>query len=158
MGCGLTLVAWGACDEPASGHNAGTWVQSAFNNLAELAQIFGQSRLQGTAAQAPCGEYTVTRVVETTVTESYPRITHAPVMRRKLGSNKWDIAHDAIQGRKRDASICPSDYQLCPQSLNGGCCPTDRVCGTSNCLPSSTGPAACGPTGYFTCGADQGGK
>lgn len=158
MGGVLALVAQGACDEPASGHKTESWVQSAFNNLAELAQGFRQPRLGDGAAQAPVREYIVTRIVETTVTESHPRITYAPIMRRKLGSNKWDIAHDAIQGRKRDANICPSDYQLCPQSLNGGCCPTDRVCGTSSCLPSSTGPAACGTTGYFTCGADQGGK
>jgi hypothetical protein len=102
---------------------------------------------------------TETRIIVTTATESYPRITEAPILRRKLGSNKWDLIHEGIQGQKRNAVSCPSNYQLCPKSLSGGCCPSDRVCGTSSCYATSTAPAsACGQAGYVACGAAQGGK
>jgi hypothetical protein len=92
------------------------------------------------------------------VTVAHPKITEGPKVKRKLGSNRWDQIHDAIQGQKRDAASCPADYQLCPQSLNGGCCPTDRVCGTNSCYPSSSAPAsACGIAGYIACGIAEGG-
>jgi hypothetical protein len=95
-----------------------------------------------------------------TVVLAYPKITEGPALvRRKLGSNHWDFRHEAIQGQKRDATICPSDYQLCPQSLNGGCCPTDRACDLSSCYPTSAAPAsACGQVGYIACAIDEGGE
>jgi hypothetical protein len=93
------------------------------------------------------------------VTVAYPKITDAPLIRRKLGSNKWDLIHEGIQGQKRDATSCPADYQLCPKSMNGGCCPNDRVCGESSCLPASaTVASACGKSGYAACGIEDGGK
>jgi hypothetical protein len=106
---------------------------------------------QGILGQAP--------TLWSTVVVAYPKITAGPALvRRKLGSTHWDTIHEAIQGQKRDASVCASDYQLCPKSLNGGCCPTDRLCGSSSCYPSSTAPAsACGQVGYFGCGIAEGG-
>lgn len=97
---------------------------------------------------------------ETAVTVTYPKITEGPsLLKRKLGSNRWDLIHEGIQGQKRDASSCPADYQLCPKSMNGGCCPNDRACGTSSCLPTTAGPtSACGKLGYVACGIDDGGK
>jgi len=96
---------------------------------------------------------------EVTVTAKQPKITSPPVMKRKQGSNHWGEIHEAIQGQKRDATECPSDYQLCPQSLNGGCCPNDRACGASSCYLTSAAPATlCGITGYTACGIDVGGK
>jgi hypothetical protein len=156
VSCVLALAARATCDTLSSEQKAGTWLRSSFDNVAGWPQVFGLQRLE---AQPAVYEFTETRIVETVVTESHPRITQAPIVRRKLGSNKWDQVHDAIQGRKRDATICPTDYQLCPQSLNGGCCPTDRVCGTASCYPATTGPAsACGTVGYYACGIDAGGK
>ncbi|CAG8953284.1 hypothetical protein HYFRA_00003491 [Hymenoscyphus fraxineus] len=101
----------------------------------------------------------VTRTSEFAVTSAHPKITPGPsLFRRKLGSNKWALIHEGIQGQKRDATQCPVDYQLCPKSLNGGCCPNDRVCGASSCLPTSAAPAsACGISGYIACGASDGG-
>lgn len=97
-------------------------------------------------------------IVETSSTVYHPKITAAPILKRKLGSNKWDLIHEGIQGQKRDATSCPADYQLCPQSMNGGCCPSDRVCGTSSCFASTAAPAsACGMTGYIACGINDGG-
>ena len=155
----LALAAHGTCETSHSERKAATWLQSSFNNLAGWAHNFEQQRLDDASARPPVREFTATKIIETIVTESHPRITEAPLVRRKLGSNKWDLVHEGIQGRKRDATICPSDYQLCPQSLNGGCCPTDRVCGTDSCYPTSTGPAeACGTVGYMACGIDEGGK
>lgn len=100
------------------------------------------------------------KVIETSTNTFYhPKITQAPILRRKLGSNKWDAVHEGIQGQKRDATSCPSDYQLCPQSVNGGCCPNDRVCGSSSCYAAGAAPvSACGKVGYIACGIDDGGK
>ncbi len=96
------------------------------------------------------------------VTVSYPKITTGPsLVKRKLGSNHWDAVHERIQGQKRDAGQCPADYQSCAASLNGGCCPTDRICDTSSCLPGTSTAAvasACGLSNYFACGIADGGK
>jgi hypothetical protein len=89
---------------------------------------------------------------------SWPKITEGPSLgKRKLGSNHWDLIHERIQGQKRDATACPTDYILCPQSLNGGCCPSDRVCGSSSCNPASATASACGYSDYFACGSEAGG-
>jgi hypothetical protein len=95
-----------------------------------------------------------------TVIVAYPKVTEGPpLVRRKLGSNHWDVIHEGIQGRKRDATICATDYSLCPQSLGGGCCPMGRVCGSSSCYPSAAATAsACGQVGYFGCGVEEGGQ
>ena len=100
-----------------------------------------------------------TQTVRSTIIVSYPKITEGPsLVRRKLGSIKWDMVHNGIQGQKRDLASCPVDYNLCPKSMNGGCCPKDRVCGTSSCFPSSAAPAsACGKSGYTACGIPEGG-
>jgi hypothetical protein len=102
----------------------------------------------------------MTTTREAAVTVTYPKITEGPsLLKRKLGSNHWDLIHEGIQGQKRDATSCPADYQLCPKSLNGGCCPNDRVCDTSSCLPTSAGPtSACGKLGYTACDISDGGK
>ena len=94
-----------------------------------------------------------------TVTLHHPKITEAPfLVKRKLGSSHWDVIHEGIQGQKRDAAVCPSNFQSCPQSVGGGCCPNDRVCGTASCLPASTAPAStCGVSGYFPCDIAAGG-
>jgi hypothetical protein len=101
-----------------------------------------------------------TTTSETAVTIIYPKITEAPsLFKRKLGSSRWDLIHEGIQGQKRDATACPADYQLCPKSVGGGCCPNDRLCDTSSCLPTTPGPStACGQVGYVACGQDDGGK
>ncbi len=95
-----------------------------------------------------------------TVVLAYPKITEGPALvRRKLGSNHWGLVHEGIQGQKRDATICATDYSLCPQSLGGGCCPIGRVCGSSSCYPSSAATAsACGQVGYYGCGVEEGGQ
>lgn len=103
-----------------------------------------------------CSATTTTQVTMMTV---FPKISYQGIVKRKLGSNHWDKIHEAIQGRKRDASECPSDYQLCPKSMNGGCCPNNRSCGTSSCyLTSAASTSACGVSGYTACGIDAGGK
>ncbi|TGO39609.1 hypothetical protein BHYA_0051g00500 [Botrytis hyacinthi] len=102
-----------------------------------------------------CSATTTTQV---TMTTTFPKLSYPGIVKRKLGSNHWDKIHEAIQGRKRDASECPSDYQLCPKSMNGGCCPNNRSCGTSSCyLTSAASASACGVSGYTACGIDAGG-
>ncbi|QSZ30719.1 hypothetical protein DSL72_000277 [Monilinia vaccinii-corymbosi] len=102
--------------------------------------------------------YSATTTSQVTITTKFPKFSYPSIVKRKLGSNHWDKIHEAIQGRKRDASECPSDYQLCPKSMNGGCCPNNRSCGTSSCYLTSAAPAsACGISGYVACGIDAGG-
>ncbi|KAH0843276.1 hypothetical protein AYO21_09036 [Fonsecaea monophora] len=37
---------------------------------------------------------------------------------------------------------CSSGFRSCPATLGGGCCPTDRQCGSANCPPLSTSSSA----------------
>lgn len=103
----------------------------------------------------------VAPTVPSAVTVSCPKITHSPsLVERKLGSLRWDVIHEGMQGQisKRDWQSCGTSYTLCPKSLNGGCCPTDHVCGASSCFPTSVAPAsACGQSGYIACGLAAGG-
>lgn len=115
----------------------------------------GQERLRLAVIEAATRTCAGTR----TNTIYHLKTTPAPKPRRKLGSNKWETIHDGIQGQKRDAASCPTDYQLCPQSVGGGCCPNDRVCGTNSCYPVGAAPAsACGVAGYIACGINDGGE
>lgn len=79
-------------------------------------------------------------------------------------SNRLNVGYDerpmhiTAHPQKRDATICPANYSLCPASLSGGCCPTDLSCGTSSCYPTTTAPAQCTISpGYIACDLDQGG-
>src|SRR5947208_3064154 len=76
----------------------------------------------------------------------------------------WNELHFGVESplhitaqQKRDATLCPASYSLCPASFNGGCCPTDRSCGVSSCYLMTAPPTECSVTGYFACGIDQGG-
>lgn len=116
-------------------------------------RIFAQQRLASVVLESSISKSTSINTVYD------PKITEAPILRRKSGSHKWDLIYERIQGQKRDAASCPPDYQLCPQSMNGGCCPNDRVCGTSSCYASDAAHAsACGQSGYIACGIDDGGE
>ncbi|KAB8300051.1 hypothetical protein EYC80_000289 [Monilinia laxa] len=102
--------------------------------------------------------YSATTTTQVIMTTKFPKSLYPRIAKRKLGSNHWDKVHEAIQAQKRDASECPIDYQLCPKSMNGGCCPNNRSCGASSCYLSSASPAsACGVSGYTACGIDAGG-
>jgi hypothetical protein len=54
--------------------------------------------------------------------------------------------------RKREATMCASDYSLCPASLDGGCCPQRYGCATDACYATTAGTAsACGKVGFYDC-------
>lgn len=101
----------------------------------------------------------ITVTSESAVVISYPKITEPPsLFKRKIGSIRWDVVHEGIQGQKREATQCPADYQLCAEDVGGGCCPSDRVCGKESCLPASAASAsACGKLGYTACAIAEGG-
>lgn len=40
---------------------------------------------------------------------------------------------------------CTTGYQSCPGSLGGGCCPTDRACGSPTCPPLSSSSSEVAP-------------
>jgi hypothetical protein len=79
---------------------------------------------------------------------------------RRHGGYDERPLHITAQLPKRDATICPTSYSLCPASVSGGCCPTDSSCGVSSCYPTTAaGPAQCSdPSGYIACGIDEGGR
>lgn len=130
--------------------------------------ILDKAELSSPVALAPdvpnvvVQQVTLITITSTAVIEAYPKITVAPLMRRKLGSYKWDSIHEGMQAQKRDGESCPAGLKLCPQSLNGGCCPNDRECGTSSCLLPSTSTAAqlgCGNRNdLFACSLEAGGE
>ncbi len=143
----------------------GSWAASSDNHdfaIVRKSKLENANQRNGAQGERKVEE--VQRVVGVVVTSTStivvasPRITEPPLLvRRKLGSTHWDAIHEELRGRKREATICPADYQLCPQSLNGGCCPNDRVCGASSCLPTSSAASACGMAGYIACGISDGG-
>ncbi|PVH80002.1 hypothetical protein DL98DRAFT_460232 [Cadophora sp. DSE1049] len=140
---GLVGSSWGSCKDAESGRSDDDGRMGA-----GVQKVVQEQRIS-----------LPTPTVRSTIIVSYPKITDGPsLVRRKLGSIKWDVIHNGIQGQKRDLTSCPVDYNLCPKSMNGGCCPKDRVCGTSSCFPSSAAPAsACGTSGYVACGIPEGG-
>lgn len=130
--------------------------------LLDNAEIWSPNPLAPNVANVVVQQVTLITITSTAVIEAYPKITIAPLMRRKLGSEKWDSIHEGIQAQKRDGETCPTGLKLCPQSLNGGCCPNDRECGSSGCLVASTstaGQTGCGGReNLFACSLDVGGK
>lgn len=81
-------------------------------------------------------------------------MSHEP----KLEQKPWHKMHITKAPWKRDAT-CPTSYSSCPASLKGGCCPTDRSCGTDSCYATTSAPAnACASSGYIACGIDQDGR
>lgn len=99
----------------------------------------------------------VTVASRTVLAKAHPKITAAPVIKRKLGSTRWETTHKRLQAQERDGETCQKDYQMCPKELGGGCCPKDRACGTSSCLPLTATGLACGRENYIACGIEAGG-
>jgi hypothetical protein len=79
---------------------------------------------------------------------------------RRHGGYDERPLHITARPQKRDATLCPTSYSLCPASLGGDCCPTDLSCGTSSCYPTTAaGPVQCSAfPGNIACGIDQGGR
>ncbi|KAI6091753.1 hypothetical protein F4821DRAFT_172549 [Hypoxylon rubiginosum] len=60
--------------------------------------------------------------------------------------------NDFIRHPKREASCQQSGYNLCPASVDGGCCPDGYACAVSSCYATTAGPTtACGSAGYYNC-------
>lgn len=119
---------------------------------------FGDNVLDDAPNNRVIAHVTLIVVAQTTTVNIHPKITAAPAIKEKLGSTEWDGVHEEIRRRKRNDETCAKDYQLCPKSLGGGCCPNDRVCGDTGCLPlPATTVLACGKEGYIACGLENGG-
>ncbi|KAK0639429.1 hypothetical protein B0T16DRAFT_243827 [Cercophora newfieldiana] len=59
---------------------------------------------------------------------------------------------------QRAASTCKTDYSLCPESVGGGCCPSQYECATDSCYATTAGvTSACGKEGWFACPLDSSG-
>lgn len=146
----------GACGWDIPGGPGSNW-QLRLPWSKQNAQLGSATRQEGDGFVVD--HITVVTIATTETQErGYPKVTAAPVIKRKLGSVKWDGIHERMQARKRDGESCPKDYQLCPQTVGGGCCPKDRVCGENSCLPSTaTNSLACGRENYIACGLDDGG-
>ncbi|KAI1759085.1 hypothetical protein GGR53DRAFT_178965 [Hypoxylon sp. FL1150] len=60
--------------------------------------------------------------------------------------------NDFIRHPKREASCQQAGYNLCPASVDGGCCPDGYACAVSSCYATTAGPTtACGRAGYYNC-------
>ncbi|KAI1769923.1 hypothetical protein F4818DRAFT_308892 [Hypoxylon cercidicola] len=60
--------------------------------------------------------------------------------------------HNFIRHPKREASCQQEGYNLCPASVDGGCCPDGYACAVSSCYATTAGPTtACGRAGYYNC-------
>lgn len=69
---------------------------------------------------------------------------------------KAQITERAVLGR-RDDEVCGTSMQLCPSSLNGGCCPNNYDCAKESCYATTKGPSTCGTlVGWFVCDAVYG--
>lgn len=59
---------------------------------------------------------------------------------------------------QRAASTCKTDYSQCPDSVGGGCCPSNYECATDSCFATTVGvTSACGKEGWFACGLENSG-
>jgi len=59
---------------------------------------------------------------------------------------------------QRAASTCQTDFSLCPESVGGGCCPSQYECATDSCYATTAGiTSACGKEGWFACAAADSG-
>jgi len=75
------------------------------------------------------------QTVTTTVVIS-PRTSAAPVTVTQTRTLSPSSTSSAATGQ--GPLTCTTGYQSCPASLGGGCCPTDRACGSPSCPPIST--------------------
>jgi hypothetical protein len=126
-------------------------------NSDDEGSVRGSQAGQPVHGLAPTPLSTPTKAAKADV--SPPQITDGPALfKRKYGSMRWDVIHDGFLA-KRDSESCSTNYQLCPASLGGGCCPQNGYsCGTSSCLPTSASSAsACGFPGYVACDIADGG-
>lgn len=87
----------------------------------------------------------------------------AAEIRRRDGVHRVPKAEgfitDAPHLGKRDQTICPTSYSLCPADLSGGCCGDGYSCAVDSCYATTHGPVTCGgKEGYHACGVEFGGK
>jgi hypothetical protein len=63
-----------------------------------------------------------------------------------------------VRHQRRDASCVRADWELCPASVGGGCCPSGYSCGESLCTATTAGPSgSCSQADYYQCPAERGG-
>jgi len=74
--------------------------------------------------------------VTETITESSSSTTQTTtvIVVSTLSSSTTTSTHTDPQ----TTLTCSSDFQTCPASLGGGCCPSSRSCALSSCAPTST--------------------
>ncbi len=163
-------VCWSCSIALAAGWVRGSWATASEDDQVEdsraqprrkMLPVYGP-RVNGAAQQAMAQKLRSVPISRerATATSDHPKITEAAVLGKgKMGLTRWDKLPEGIVGRKRDATVCPADYQLCPASLNGGCCPSNSICDMSSCLPNTAAPGkACGMASYIPCGLDVGGR
>ncbi len=87
-----------------------------------------------------------------------PEVAWASQLRLKETVHRVDKVHVTTQLHRRDDTLCPANYSLCPSSMSGGCCPDRYGCATDSCVATTAGTtSACGTAGYYACGSNVGG-
>lgn len=73
---------------------------------------------------------------------------------------KAQITERAVLDRRADSdNVCATSWQLCPSSLDGGCCPDNYDCAKESCYATTKGPSTCGTkVGWYNCDAVYGGE
>ncbi|KEF55985.1 uncharacterized protein A1O9_07565 [Exophiala aquamarina CBS 119918] len=102
-----------------------------------------------TATQIPApGPSTTTVTSYTTITPSAPTTSTSRTTTSSSSSSSTSTTlPPAIVTVTRTVTVtsstpssltCSTGYRSCPASLGGGCCPTDRECGSANCPATTT--------------------
>lgn len=75
---------------------------------------------------------TVTSVTTISPSEGPPETVTTTLIISSVSTERPDTTTSS------ETTDCPDEYRTCPASLGGGCCHTDRACGTGNLCPPST--------------------
>lgn len=108
-----------------------------------------------TLAPAP-GASTTTVTSYTTVTPSAPTSSTSRTTSSSSSSSSTSTLPPQIVTVTRTVTVtssasttnsltCSQGYRSCPASQGGGCCPTDRACGSANCPETTTTGSAAPP-------------
>jgi progranulin len=94
--------------------------------------------LVGPSTSASPQTVTVTSVTTISPSEGPPETVTTTLIISATTTEQPDTTSATTSASETSSADCPENYRTCPASLGGGCCHTDRACGTGNLCPAST--------------------